>query len=104
MSEFINIKQFKVNPFPESEKEEILQNVAIIILTPKFSVPLYRGFGLAGRFLDKSIAVAKTILTTEVLEAVEKYEPRAEIVSINFDINEKTGLLNPVVEVDIKNE
>ena len=41
-----------VNLAPESTLEEILQNVAVIISTPKFSVPLERGLGLSQRFID----------------------------------------------------
>ena len=43
----------KINLAPESTVEEVLQNVAIIISTPKFTVPLDRGLGLAQRFIDK---------------------------------------------------
>lgn len=37
----------KINLAPENTVEEVLQNVAMIISTPKFSVPLDRGFGMA---------------------------------------------------------
>ena len=33
----------KLNLAPETLEEEVLQNVAIIVSTPKFSVPLDRG-------------------------------------------------------------
>lgn len=39
----------KLNLAPETLEEEVLQNVAIIVSTPKFSVPLDRGLGLAQR-------------------------------------------------------
>ena len=42
----------KLNLAPETLEEEVLQNVAIIVSTPKFSVPLDRGLGLAQRFID----------------------------------------------------
>ena len=35
----------KLNLAPETLEEEVLQNVAIIVSTPKFSVPLDRGLG-----------------------------------------------------------
>ncbi len=104
MSEFVNVKEFKINPFPKNIKEEVLQNVAVIVSTPKFTVPLCRGLGLEQNFVDRPITVAKTLLTTEVLEAVGKCEPRANILSIDFDVDEKTGKLNPIVEVDIQDE
>lgn len=60
----------KLNLAPETLEEEVLQNVAIIVSTPKFSVPLDRGLGLAQRFIDKPIQVAQSILISEVLDAV----------------------------------
>jgi hypothetical protein len=42
----------KLNLAPETLEEEVLQNVAIIVSTPKFSVPLDRGLGLAQRFIE----------------------------------------------------
>ncbi len=104
MSHIVNIKEFKINLFPETMVEEVLQNVAVILSTPKYSVPLNRNLGLEQRFVDKPLSVAKTIITTEVLEAVEKYEPRAEILSVKFDPHEESAVLNPIVEVNIKNE
>lgn len=74
----------KLNLAPETLEEEVLQNVAIIVSTPKFSVPLDRGLGLAQRFIDKPIQVAQSILISEVLDAVEEYEPRAEVTNVTF--------------------
>lgn len=91
----------KINLAPESTEEEVLQNVAMIISTVQFSVPLDRGFGLAGRFIDKPIQTAQAILVSEVLDAVEKYEPRADIVSVTFEHGETPGILIPIVEVNI---
>lgn len=89
---------------PESTEEEVLQNVAMIISTPKFSVPLDRAFGMAQRFVDKSIQAAQAILISEVLDAVEQYEPRAEVLSVTFEQGEKPGALIPVVEVNINGD
>ena len=86
---------------PETLEEEVLQNVAIIVSTPKFSVPLDRGLGLAQRFIDKPIQVAQSILISEVLDAVEEYEPRAEVTNVTFEAGETPGLLVPVLEVNI---
>lgn len=86
---------------PETTEEEILQNIAMIISTPKFSVPLDRGFGLAQRFVDKPIQTAQTILVSEVLDEIEKQEPRAEVVSASFVQGETPGKIIPIVEVNI---
>ena len=85
----------KLNLAPETLEEEVLQNVAIIVSTPKFSVPLDRGLGLAQRFIDKPIQVAQSILISEVLDAVE------EVTNVTFEAGETPGLLVPVLEVNI---
>ena len=75
-----------VNLAPESTLEEILQNVAVIISTPKFSVPLERGMGLSQRFIDKPIPAAQSILISEVMEAISAFEPRAEVENVTFEL------------------
>lgn len=90
-----------INLAPETREEEIMQNVAVIISTPKFSVPLDRGLGMAQRFVDKPIQVAQSILISEVLDAVERDEPRVEVLNVTFEMGGTPGALIPVVEVDI---
>jgi len=85
--------------------ESVLQNVAIILATRQGTVPLYRGFGLSQRFVDKPIPVAKPMLYADVKEAVEEYEPRVEVIDITFEENpDAPGYLMPTVEVEIINE
>lgn len=88
---------------PETTTEEILQNIQIIISSPKFSVPLERGLGLTTKFLDAPTERAKAIFQAEIFEAIEKFEPRAKIKNISFveSKNEGLGKLVPVLEVDI---
>lgn len=93
-----------INLAPQSIEEEVLQNVAMIIGTPQFTVPLDRGFGLAGQFIDKPVQVAQAILISEVMDVVEKYEPRAEIVSVKYELGKTPGQLIPIVEVKIIGE
>jgi len=91
----------KIDLAPKTTVEEVLQNVAIIISTPKFSVPLDRGLGLAQRFIDKPIQTAQPILISEVLDAIEDYEPRAEVVNVSAMMGDRPGALIPIVEVNI---
>ena len=62
----------KLNLAPETLEEEVLQNVAIIVSTPKFSVPLDRGLGLAQRFIDKPMQVAQSILISISIHALRE--------------------------------
>ena len=83
----------------------VLQNIAVILSTPKGSVPLYRDFGLDWRHLDKPINVAKVLMISEVREAIERWEPRATVKSVSFSVDPaQPGTLIPTVEVDISLE
>ena len=90
-----------INLAPETTEEEVLQNVAVIISTPKFSVPLERGLGLSQRFIDKPIPAAQSILISEVMEAISAFEPRAEVENVTFELGDTPGSMIPVVEVNI---
>ena len=82
--------------------ESILQNVAAILSTRQQSVPLYRGFGLPMNFIDKPIGAAKAIMAAEIAGAIRKFEPRASVAGISFEIDEAApGRLVPTVEVEI---
>lgn len=94
----------KINFAPATLAEEVLQNVSMILRTFKNSVPLYRDFGISGTFIDKPLSVAETLIISEIFETVEKYEPRAEIRSIDFEHDELTGKLIPRLEVVIDGE
>jgi phage baseplate assembly protein W len=83
----------------------VLQNIAIILSTRQGTCPLYRGFGLSQKFVDKPLPVAMPMMYSEVKEAVEEYEPRAEVVNVTFAADRNApGRLIPTVEVNIINE
>lgn len=84
----------------ETDKiKSVLQNVAIVLNTWKGSVPLYRDFGISAEFMHKPIPVAKAMLRAQIREAVETFEPRAEVVGVT--IEETPNGLIPTVEVNI---
>lgn len=84
---------------PATTGEEILQNIATLLATPKYSIPLDRGFGLEQAFLDKPHSVAKTMIVTDILDAIEENEPRATVVEVTF-VTDDTMTLIPTVEVE----
>ena len=80
----------------------VLQNIAVILSTPKGSVPQYREFGLTVTMLDKPTPMAKMMMRAEVREAIERWEPRAQFVSMTFEERiTQPGTLWPTVEVEI---
>lgn len=82
-----------------------LRNIAVMLATRKGSVPLYREFGIPWDFVDKPMPVAKAMMVAPVREALERWEPRAAFVDIDFrqDLS-RPGQLIPIVEVEISDE
>lgn len=92
----------KINFSPQTALEEVLQNVNMIISTPKFTVPLDRNFGLSQRFIDMPLPAAQAVFIAEIIDAITEYEPRAEVVAVTFEQDKAVpGRLLPVVEVNM---
>lgn len=82
---------------------EILRNVAVILATPKGSVPMYRSFGLDMSFLDKPMDIAKNMAVIPVREAIEEWEPRAIYKGITLKLDPSNpGKLSFTVQIEIK--
>ena len=83
--------------------ESILQNVSIILRTWLGDVPLHRERGMANKFIDRPMNTVAPIMISEIREAIQQEEPRAELVSVTFS-QDSSGILIPTVEVEIIDE
>ncbi len=84
---------------------EILQCVRTILGTIKGSVPLDRDFGLSLTYLDSPMPEAMAAFSGEIVEEVERLEPRVSVVNVNFlpkEDDAMQGTLYPVVRIKIK--
>lgn len=82
--------------------QAVISNIGIILRTRQGDIPMYRDFGLPMQFLDRPISVARVLMIAEIKEAIEKFEPRAELISVSFDVDsDNPGRLIPTVEVEI---
>lgn len=96
-----NLEHIQLNE--KDRTKEILRNVAIIIATPKGSVPMYRSFGLDMSFLDKPMNAAKNMAVIPVREAIEGWEPRAVFKDITlYPDPSNPGKLTFTVQIEIK--
>ena len=86
---------------PETEVEEIIQNVRTILTTRRGSVPLDRSFGIDTALIDLPVTAIKGRLTTEIIEAVERFEPRVEVKEVKFAGDAADGAVYPAVKVVI---
>ncbi|WP_425057611.1 hypothetical protein SCACP_21280 [Sporomusa carbonis] len=87
--------------FAPDEIAEIAQNVRTILTTPVFSVPLDREFGVDLSLLDSPMPVTKARLTAKIVAAIQKYEPRAQVLEVTYTGDAFEGRLIPSVKVRI---
>lgn len=85
----------------------IFQNIRMIIRTLSFSVPLDRAFAHDARYIDSPAPVETARLTSQLWDAIEKYEPRVEVDSIDFEYTDVKnqliqGTLTPKIVFHLK--
>lgn len=94
--------QSKVNFAPSNVMEEVIQNVQTIIATPIYSTPLNRSFGVDAIMLDLPLPVLQAKLAAEIVQAIEKFEPRVAVVKVSFTGNAESGHVKPYVVLRLK--
>lgn len=83
----------------------VLHNVALILATPKGTIPMYRDFGLDREFLDMPIPEAEVRMIAPIREAVQEWEPRATVKDVFFTRREDgSGRLLAHVEIEINEQ
>jgi len=96
-----------INMFPNSVQEEILQNVMMLLLTIRGTVPLDRDLGLTNSFIDDPSPRGMMRFAIFVLETIQEYEPRVEVSEVDFAPRPNDALdgrLYPRVRVRILDE
>ena len=91
-----------VNFAPVTTEEEILQNVRTILATPVYSVPLDRAFGVNAELVDLPIPASQAKLASEIVQAIQKFEPRVEVTKVSFTGDAIDGRLQPTVRLRLK--
>ena len=100
MTTDITLDLTDISLMPATETEEIIQNVRMILMTQKYTVPLDRGFGIDGKFIDEPIPAVQARATSEITSAVNKCEPRARVKKVFFD-GDESGRLGIRVRIEI---
>ena len=83
---------------PSDITREILQNVRTILTTYRYSVPLDRELGLNATFLDEAQPRAVALLTSEMTDALAKFEPRAKLREVRIE-SDSNGKFWPRVKI-----
>lgn len=105
-SYFVSTKDLNKITLNETDPvKSVLQNIKMILATRQLTVPLYRDFGLPMAFLDRPMAAARLLLTTEISEAIAEYEPRANVLNVKIEMDpDVPGKMHATVEVEINDE
>lgn len=88
--------QFKL--FPASLAEEVGQNLMVLLLVLRGTQPLERGLGMTWNQVDRPIQQVQTDVAMELYDQVDRYEPRAEIVSVSCAGDPLTGRVVPTIK------
>lgn len=97
----IMVQDCEIVFFPANKLEEIIQNVRTILTTCKKTVPMDRDFGINAENVDLPIAAAQAAMTADIVAAINKYEPRAKVLSVRYEGDEANGTVKARVRVRI---
>ncbi|MCC8056441.1 GPW/gp25 family protein [Cloacibacillus sp.] len=86
--------------------EDVCLCLTTLFTTRKYSVPLDRDFGLEMDALDEPSPRAMALIRSAIYSAADKYEPRAEIISVAFEVisDAEDDKVVPVISWKLKEE
>ncbi len=84
---------------PQTELEEIIQNVRTILSTPRGTVPLMRDFGVSWDVIDTLTPELEMKLKEEIFTQVERWEKRVKVRAISIEPSQEG---KPVISVSLK--
>ena len=95
-----DLKTIRLND--QDTVSSVQHNVALILATPKGTVPMYRDYGLERDFLDMPVPDAEMRMVAPIREAVEQWEPRASVRDVFLTgSSDGSGRLIAHVEIEI---
>lgn len=91
---------FEYGEGSSATRREILRNVRTLLATPLGTCPLYREFGIDTAILDNPTPIAQNMMAVEIMDAVERWEPRVRVTDVTFQADEQGKLHTKVVITD----
>ena len=86
----IDLNHIKVTfDYSDGEADDIKRCLETLYQTPEGTCPLDRDFGLSQELVGLPLDVAQNEFALEIIEKTERYEPRASIKDILFEMNEE---------------
>lgn len=65
--------------------DELRKNVETLLGTPAGTVPGDRNFGISQEFVGMPVPVVENLLSLEIIEKIDAYEPRLTVKNIAFE-------------------
>ncbi|WP_068783206.1 GPW/gp25 family protein [Paenibacillus phocaensis] len=82
--------------------DEVVQNVFTLLNTNIYEVAYERTMGLPGNLADMPLDEAIPATISRIYSLIEEFEPRAEVISVNFlGVSEEDGSLIFEVVIDV---
>ena len=92
----------EINYEPRNKLEEIMTNVGMILRVFKEEQPLNRAFSFDSELIDKNIDVVTNLMTSEIMQAVRNYEPRASVKGTQIEMIDKfNNDFNIIVSLEV---
>lgn len=91
---------FEYGEGDNATRREIVRNVRTLLATPLGTCPLHRTFGIDTAILDNPTPVAQNLMAVEIMDAVERWEPRVRVTDVTFRADEQGKLHAKVVITD----
>lgn len=96
------VVEIEPNDLSDSEREEIFRNLLLLYGTTAGELALDRDFGISAEITDVPQNLAQPLLTAEYVRKTERYEPRAEVVRVDWVADSAdSGKIKPKVVVEI---
>lgn len=85
--------------YSNGEVADIKRCLETLYQTAAGTCPLDREFGINTDFVEMPIDVAKNLFAVEITDKTDRYEPRATIKTINFEVAGGDGQLKAEVVI-----
>lgn len=85
----MGVYSFEIKGAAETETEELNTNIKTLLETREGSQPGDRSFGISWNCLDEPSDIAECMFVAELIEKINRYEPRLEVDDIEFTREEE---------------
>lgn len=79
----------------------IADNIACLLKTRKYEVPFMRDMGISPEYIDSPTDEIKGALMSDIIEQINTYEPRANVLSVDIADIDSSGDLAIEVVIEI---